>query len=81
MAQTYNQKRNVYSIDQILGHGKDEGEMFIFSFSSRIPLAIARGREDRTETETRFLGFVDRRSERFSFSSGSFDPNVNLKRD
>ncbi|KOC68400.1 Retinal homeobox protein Rx2 [Habropoda laboriosa] len=24
MAQTYNQKRNVYSIDQILGHGKDE---------------------------------------------------------
>jgi len=25
MAQTYNQKKNVYSIDQILGHGKDEG--------------------------------------------------------
>lgn len=25
MAQTYNQKRNVYSIDQILGHAKDEG--------------------------------------------------------
>lgn len=25
MAQTYNQKRNVYTIDQILGHGKDEG--------------------------------------------------------
>ncbi|KAK2582664.1 hypothetical protein KPH14_004942 [Odynerus spinipes] len=24
MAQTYNQKKNVYSIDQILGHGKDE---------------------------------------------------------
>ncbi|KZC04175.1 PREDICTED: retinal homeobox protein Rx-like [Dufourea novaeangliae] len=24
MAQTYNQKRNVYSIDQILGHAKDE---------------------------------------------------------
>ena len=32
MAQTYNQKRNVYSIDQILGHGKDEGKLFpIFS--------------------------------------------------
>lgn len=28
MAQTYNQKRNVYSIDQILGHGKDEGKHF-----------------------------------------------------
>lgn len=25
MAQTFNQKRNVYSIDQILGHGKSEG--------------------------------------------------------
>jgi len=35
MAQTYNQKRNVYSIDQILGHGKDEGKgkvLFLFSF-------------------------------------------------
>lgn len=30
MAQTYNQKRNVYSIDQILGHGKSEGMLQIF---------------------------------------------------
>ena len=29
MAQTYNQKRNVYSIDQILGHGKEDGKIFI----------------------------------------------------
>lgn len=37
MAQTYNQKRNVYSIDQILGHGKDEGmaKCFPFFFFSR----------------------------------------------
>lgn len=35
MAQTYNQKRNVYSIDQILGHAKDEGtaKCHRFSFS------------------------------------------------
>lgn len=35
MAQTYNQKRNVYSIDQILGHAKDEGtaKCLRFSFS------------------------------------------------
>lgn len=32
MAQTYNQKRNVYSIDQILGHGKDEGMINYFLF-------------------------------------------------
>lgn len=32
MAQTYNQKRNVYSIDQILGHAKDEGTPKCLSF-------------------------------------------------
>lgn len=32
MAQTYNQKRNVYSIDQILGHAKDEGMINYFLF-------------------------------------------------
>lgn len=36
MAQTYNQKKNVYSIDQILGHGKDEGMIrTIFFFSKK----------------------------------------------
>ena len=31
MAQTFNQKRNVYSIDQILGHAKSDGEYsFLF---------------------------------------------------
>lgn len=28
MAQTYNQKRNVYSIDQILGHAKNDGKSY-----------------------------------------------------
>lgn len=32
MAQTYNQKKNVYSIDQILGHDKDEGTVKCLSF-------------------------------------------------
>lgn len=30
MAQMYNQKRNVYSIDQILGHGKEDGKYSFF---------------------------------------------------
>ena len=29
MAQTYNQKRNVYSIDQILGHAKSDGKFLL----------------------------------------------------
>jgi len=32
MAQTYNQKKNVYSIDQILGHDKDGGTVKYLSF-------------------------------------------------
>ena len=35
MAQTCNQKRNGYSIDQILGHAKDAGKFVLLLLLSR----------------------------------------------
>lgn len=75
MAQTYNQKKNVYSIDQILGHGKDEGTMYFIPRGSErrklVEIPRGTGSRDRRRKIARRIGRFLRDSTERSPSSAA----------